>query len=85
MWLGLLAIRVLENFLDNAKLKASVYRSSVDGEVIVVVSVFGVNNVAGTAGAVDGPAPSANPNLDGVDCFTCMRVSSSEFDIIRMF
>ena len=34
-----LAIKVLENIFDKAKLKASVYKSSVDGEVTVVVSV----------------------------------------------
>ena len=53
-----------------------------DDEVTVVVSVLGVVGVAGTARAVDGPASSANLTLDGVDCFTCIRVLSSEFDII---
>ena len=62
-----LAIKVLENILDNAQLKASLCRSSVGGEVTVVVSVFGVDGVAGAAGAVDGPALSANLTLDGVD------------------
>ena len=80
-----LAIKVLENILDNEKLKASVYRSSVDGEVTAVVSVFGVDGVAGTARAVDGLALSANLTLDGVDRFTGMSVSSSEFDIINFF
>ena len=80
-----LAISVLENILNNAKLKASVNRSSVDGKVTVVVSVFGVDGVAGTAGAVDGPVLSGNLTLNGVECFTCMRVSSSEFEIINTF
>ena len=77
-----LAIRVLENILDSGKPKASVYRSSVEGEVTVVVSVLGVEGVAGTAGAVDGPASSANLTLGGFECFTCIRVSSSELDIV---
>ena len=80
-----LAVRVLENFLDNTKLKVSVYRSSVDGEITVVVSVLGVDGVSGTAGSVDGPSLSTNLTLDGVNCFTCMRVLSSEFDIIRTY
>ena len=58
-----LAIRVLEKILDSAKLKASVYRSSVEGNVTVVVSVLGVEGVACTAGAVGGPASSANLTL----------------------
>ena len=62
--------------MDSAKLKASVYRSSVYGEVTIVVSVLRVEGVAGTAGAVDGPASSANLTLDGVECFTCIRVLS---------
>ena len=78
-----LAISVLEKFLDNANLKASVDRSSVEGDVTVIVSIFGVEGVASTAGAVDGPASSANLTLEGVDCFTCIRNSSSEFDIMR--
>ena len=78
-----LAINVLEKLLDSANLKASVYRSSVEGDVTVVVSVFGVEGVACTARAVDGPASSANLTLEGVDCFACIRISSSEFDIMR--
>ena len=78
-----LTISVLEKNLDNAKLKAFVYKSSEEGDVTVVVSVFGVEGVACTTGAVDGPASSANLTLDGIDCFTCIRVSSSEFDIMR--
>ena len=66
-----LAIRVLEKILDSAKLKAS-----------VVVSLLGVEGVAGTAGAVDGHASSPNLTIDGVECFTYIRVSSSEFDIM---
>ena len=75
-----LAIRVLENVFDKAKLKASVYKSSVDGEVTVVVSVLGVDGVAGTERAMDGPASSANRTLDGVEWFNCMgflRLSST--------
>ena len=78
-----LAIRVLENIFVKATLKASVYKSSVDGEVTVVVSVFGVDVVAGTERAVDGPVSSPNRTVDGVECFNCMRVSSSEFEIIK--
>ena len=78
-----MAINVLEKTLDSAKLKASVYRSSVEGDVTVVGSVFGVEGVACTVGAVDGPASSANLTLEDVDCFTCIKVSSSEFDIMR--
>ena len=63
-------------------MKTSVCRSSVEGEVTVVVSVLVVKGVAGTVGAVDGPASSANLTLDGVECFTCITVSSSELDII---
>ena len=62
-----LAIKVLENIFDKAKLKASVYKSSVDGEVTFVVSVFGVDGVACTDGAVDEPASSANCTFEGVD------------------
>ena len=80
-----LAIRVLEKVFDSTKLKASVYRSSVEGDVTVVVSVLGVEGVACTAGAVDGPALSANLTFEGVDCFTCIRVSSSELDIMSTF
>ena len=47
-------------------------------EVTVVVSVFGVDGVAGAARAADGPVSSANLTLDGVDCFTCIRVSLSK-------
>ena len=47
----------------------------------VMVSVLGVNGVSCAAGALDGPASSANLTLDGVECFTCIRVSSSELDI----
>ena len=72
-----LAISVLEKILDSAKLKTSVYRSSVEGEVTVVVSIFGVEGVARTAGADDGSASSANLTLEGVDCFTCIRVSTA--------
>ena len=61
-----LAIRSLENIFDKAKLKAFVYKSSVDGEVTVVVSVFGIDGVAGTERALDRPASSANRTLDGV-------------------
>ena len=80
-----LAIKVLENIFDKAKLKATVYESSVDGDVTVVVSMFGVDGVACTDGAVDGPASSANRNFEGVECFNCMSVSSSELDIINTF
>ena len=56
-----------------------------DGKTTVVLSVFGVDSVAGTERAVDGPASSTNRTLDGVECFSCMRVSSSEFGIIKTF
>ena len=46
----------------------------------IVVSVVGVFGVAGTAWADDGPASSENLTLEGVDCLTCIKVSSSEFD-----
>ena len=45
------------------------YKSSVDGEVTVVVSVFGVDGVACTDGALYGPASSVNRTFDGVECF----------------
>ena len=77
-----LGIRLLENILDSAKLKASVYRSSLDGKVTIVVSVLSVEGVDGTARAVDGPVSSAHLTLDGVECFTCIRISSSELDIM---
>ena len=44
------------------------------------MSVLGVTDVVGTAGAVDGPASSANLTLEGVDCLICSKVSSSEFE-----
>ena len=49
-------------------------------DATVVVSVLGVTGVAGTAGAFDGPASSENLALEGVDCLTCIKVSSSEFE-----
>ena len=78
-----LAIKVLEIIFEKAKLKASVYKSSVDGEVTVVVSVFGVDGVACIDGAMDGPASSANSIFEGVERFNCMSISSKEFDIIN--
>ena len=80
-----LAIRVQEKTFDNAKLKASIFRSSVDGEVTVVVSVFGVDGVAGIDGAVEGPSSSAKRTFDGVECLSCITVPSSECDIIKTF
>ena len=74
--------QVLENTFDKAKLKAFEYKSSVDGENTVVVSVFRVDGVACTDGAVDGPASSANRTFE-LKCFNCMSVSSSEFDVIK--
>ena len=76
-----LAIKEMENIFK-AKLKASVYKS-VDGEVSVVVSVFGVDGFSCTDGAVDGPASSKNRTFESVESFNCMSVSSSEFDIIN--
>ena len=70
-------------YLWQGNLKASVYKLSVDGEVTVVVSVFGVDGVACTDGAVAGPASSANSTFEVVECFNCASVSSSEFDIIN--
>ena len=80
-----LAIRKLENIFDKVKLKASVYKSAADGKVTIVVSVFRVDGAAGTERAVDGTASSASRTLNGVECFSCMRVSLSEFDIIKTF
>ena len=75
-----LAISVLEKIFERAKLNNSKYRSSTEGDITVVVSVLGETGVAGTTGAVDGPASTANLTLEGVDCLNCIKVSSSEIE-----
>ena len=67
------AMSVLEKNLKWAKLKAFVKKSSLDGDVTVIVSVPGVTDADG---AVEGPASSAKQAFDGADCFICETVSS---------
>ena len=50
-----LAMSVLEKILERAKIKASVYKSLLDGDVTVVVSVPGVKGVTGADEAAEGP------------------------------
>ena len=72
-----------KKIFESAKLNASVYKSSLDGVVKLVVSVPGVEGVTDADGAVDGSALSTKQTFEGVACFIWDSVSSSDYDIIN--
>ena len=65
---------VLEKIFKRAKLKACVYKLSLDGVVTVVVSVPGVEGVTGADRAVERSASPSKRTFDGVACFNCEKV-----------